>query len=321
VRSPLQQPPCSSAVPRLRDAAAAGSGRLCRTPQRLRMAAKGEGADDGLPPLPGVDSVEFYNDVLGDTESTSARTLGRVEEIGIFPLGMVLNPCAVIPLHIFEMRYRQLFSQAWESDTKIGIVMFDKDKNLWSRVGTICKVIEFQTQPDGRIVTVNEGEQRFRVLKLTRSGSQMEYAKALVEFHDDVDSDEDLTELEDKVCCPATWASTAAAVDAFAAQIVLVNAHLIRRGMHRFCACPRDNRARWQVWGGLQQVLALSNELYGKQLQLKSRIKARIHAPVLSFAHPAAPLPPSCALARETSGPGNSQDRPPATRPRGGGKI
>ena len=102
------------------------------------MAAKGEGADDGLPPLPGVDSVEFYNDVLGDTESTSARTLGRVEEIGIFPLGMVLNPGAVIPLHIFEMRYRQLFSHAWDIDTYLRFVMFDKEKNIWSRVGTFC---------------------------------------------------------------------------------------------------------------------------------------------------------------------------------------
>jgi Lon protease-like protein len=164
------------------------------------MSAEGEAAaEDDLPPLPSVNSVEFYNEVLGDTESTSARTLGRVEEIGIFPLGMVLNPGAVIPLHIFEMRYRQLFNQAWEGSTKVGIVMFDKEKNLWSRVGTMCKVVEFQTQPDGRIITVNEGDQRFRVLKVTRSGSQMEYAKALVEFHDDFDSEDDLSGLEDKV--------------------------------------------------------------------------------------------------------------------------
>ena len=43
----------------------------------------------------------------------------RVEEIGLFPLGMVLNPGAHIPLHIFEMRYRQLFNQAWQGDTKV----------------------------------------------------------------------------------------------------------------------------------------------------------------------------------------------------------
>ena len=36
-----------------------------------------------------------------------------------------------------------------------------------------------------------------------------------------------------------------------------------------------------QVWTGLQQVLDLSNELYGKQLKLKSRIKARL-APLAS---------------------------------------
>ena len=100
------------------------------------------------------------------THARAGRMLPRVEEIGLFPLGMVLNPGAMIPLHIFEMRYRQLFNQAWEGDTKVGIVMYDKDRNQWARVDTVCKVVEFQTQPDGRIITVNEGDERFRVLKV-----------------------------------------------------------------------------------------------------------------------------------------------------------
>ena len=69
--------------------------------------------------LPSIKTVEFYDDVLEDTKPVAARDMGRVEEIGIFPLGLVLNPGAVIPLHIFEMRYRQLFNQAWEGDTKV----------------------------------------------------------------------------------------------------------------------------------------------------------------------------------------------------------
>lgn len=193
----------------------------------LRMDGNDEAAEDtNLPPLPSITSVEFYGDVLENDVSVSARSLGRVEEIGIFPLGMVLNPGAVIPLHIFEMRYRQLFSQAWDGDTKVGVVMYDRERNQWARVGTFCQVTEFQTQPDGRIFTVNEGDARFRVLKVTRAGSQMQFAKALVEYHDDLDSDEDLTQLED------------------------------------------------EVWTSLKQVLKLSNELYGKHLDLRDKIKA-----------------------------------------------
>ena len=119
---------------------------------RVRMCAgEEEASDSSLPQMPSIKSVEFYADVLEDTESVSARSLGRVEEIGLFPLGMILNPGAIIPLHIFEMRYRQLFNQAWEGNTKVGIVMYDKDRNQWARVGTVCKIIDFKTQPDGRV--------------------------------------------------------------------------------------------------------------------------------------------------------------------------
>lgn len=147
------------------------------------------------------------------------------------------------------MRYRQLFNQAWEGDTKVGIVMYDKDRNQWARVGTVCKVVEFQTQPDGRIITVNEGDERFRVLKVTRAGTQMEYAKALVEYHDDVTTGDDVGELEEK------------------------------------------------VWNSLNQVLSLSNHLYGKQLQLRDKIKAL--APGEGLSSEGGQRPQSSQIARQ----------------------
>jgi Lon protease-like protein len=38
---------------------------------------------------------------------------------GLFPLGLVLNPGASLPLHIFEMRYRHLFNTAWDGNVKV----------------------------------------------------------------------------------------------------------------------------------------------------------------------------------------------------------
>ena len=61
----------------------------------------------------------YLNAVDGAKKKRKIWKKKRVEEIGLFPLGMVLNPGAQIPLHIFEMRYRQLFNQAWQGDTKV----------------------------------------------------------------------------------------------------------------------------------------------------------------------------------------------------------
>lgn len=55
--------------------------------------------------------------------------------------------------------------------------MYDKEKNKWARVGTQARVIRFQPLPDGRILTVNEGEERFRVLKVPSAA-----ATAIVSF-------------------------------------------------------------------------------------------------------------------------------------------
>ncbi|EKX53048.1 hypothetical protein GUITHDRAFT_150507, partial [Guillardia theta CCMP2712] len=124
------------------------------------------------------------------------------------------------------MRYRQLFTKTWEGKQKVGFVMYDKDRNRWAKVGTTARLISFDTKPDGKIMTLGEGDERFRVLKVTRIGSQMEYMKALVEYIDDENTEEDLKPLEEN------------------------------------------------VWESLKQVLSLSNELYGKKLDLKDSLKS-----------------------------------------------
>ena len=123
---------------------------------RVSQTSAGDKEDSGsrLPQMPSIESVEFLADAIEDTESVSGLSLGRVEEIGLFPLGMILNPGAIIPLNIFEAHHCQLFNQAWEGKIKVGIVMYDQDRNQWARVGTFCKIIDFQTQPDGPVWTL-----------------------------------------------------------------------------------------------------------------------------------------------------------------------
>ncbi len=89
-----------------------------------------------------------------------------VEEIGLFPLGMVLLPTERVPLHIFEHRYLELIGECLEQEREFGLVYADDDGI--QAVGTRAMVIEVvERLPDGRLSIVVEGRERFRLLELT----------------------------------------------------------------------------------------------------------------------------------------------------------
>ena len=50
-----------------------------------------------------------------------------MEDIGLFPLGIVLLPTERVPLHIFEPRYRELIGECLEADTEFGVLYADED--------------------------------------------------------------------------------------------------------------------------------------------------------------------------------------------------
>ena len=50
-----------------------------------------------------------------------------MDEIGLFPLGLVLLPTEQVPLHIFEPRYRELIGESLEQGVPFGIVYADDD--------------------------------------------------------------------------------------------------------------------------------------------------------------------------------------------------
>jgi hypothetical protein len=132
---------------------------------------------------PSLSAEVFRFNLLQETESDYPSNL--VEEIGLFPLEMILSPRVRITIHVFEMRHRQLFSEAWKGQTKVGIVRHDKDRpccETWAKHGTTCKVIDLRTHPDGRMQIVIEGDEPFLVLKVTRDGRKVEYGKALIKY-------------------------------------------------------------------------------------------------------------------------------------------
>ena len=89
-----------------------------------------------------------------------------MEEIGLFPLGLVLLPTEQVPLHIFEPRYRELIGECLENEEPFGLIYADDDG--LRKVGTLATVIEVTDRfEDGRLNIVVEGGERFRLEELT----------------------------------------------------------------------------------------------------------------------------------------------------------
>jgi ATP-dependent Lon protease len=104
-----------------------------------------------------------------------------VDEIGLFPLGIVLLPGEQVPLHIFEPRYRELIGECIERDGEFGIVFADEGGAR--EIGTRARVTHvLERFEDGRLNVAVTGGERFRVERLTRGRSFM---TALVEPVDD----------------------------------------------------------------------------------------------------------------------------------------
>lgn len=93
-----------------------------------------------------------------------------MEEIGLFPLGIVLLPTERVPLHIFEPRYRELIGECVEGGREFGLV-YAADDGLQA-IGTRAAVSEVTRRfEDGRLDIVVEGGVRFRLLGLTTGRS------------------------------------------------------------------------------------------------------------------------------------------------------
>jgi Lon protease-like protein len=90
-----------------------------------------------------------------------------MDEIGLFPLGIVLLPSEHVPLHIFEPRYQELIGECLDERSEFGMIYAD-DEGV-REVGTRARVIDvLEELEDGRLNIVIEGGARFRVDRLTQ---------------------------------------------------------------------------------------------------------------------------------------------------------
>jgi Lon protease-like protein len=86
----------------------------------------------------------------------------------MFPLGTVLFPSAVLPLHVFEPRYRAMVRDCLAADREMGVVLIERGSEVGgddvrTHVGTVARIVEAQELPDGRWALVAVGARRLRV--------------------------------------------------------------------------------------------------------------------------------------------------------------
>jgi Lon protease-like protein len=86
----------------------------------------------------------------------------------MFPLGSVLLPHAVLPLHIFEPRYRRMMAALDPDAPEFGVVLIERGSEVGGQdvrcgLGTVARVVEQAELPDGRWVLVAVGTVPFVV--------------------------------------------------------------------------------------------------------------------------------------------------------------
>jgi Lon protease-like protein len=116
--------------------------------------------------------------------------------IPLFPLSnVVLFPRCLAPLHIFELRYRQMTEAALEGERLIGMVTVRPDAReemggnppIYA-VGCAGFITDHQRLPDGRYNIVLRGVKRFRVENESAPDCERLYRLADARWLDDSDA-------------------------------------------------------------------------------------------------------------------------------------
>jgi Lon protease-like protein len=85
-------------------------------------------------------------------------------ELPIFELPVVLLPGELMPLHIFEERYKRMINRCLDSGEPFGVVFHDAAEGA-RRIGCEARVTEVTERfDDGRLNIVVTGERPFRIL-------------------------------------------------------------------------------------------------------------------------------------------------------------
>jgi Lon protease-like protein len=113
----------------------------------------------------------------------------------MFPLGSVLFPRALMPLHIFEDRYLQMIGETIEDNGEFAIVLIERGPaegadNVRSNLGTVTSIVGHETLDDGRMLILTVGIRRIAIVEWLED---QPYPRALVRDLPELAPTEDLS--------------------------------------------------------------------------------------------------------------------------------
>ena len=110
-----------------------------------------------------------------------------VRDFPLFPLGLVALPSELVPLHIFEERYKTMIGRCLDEGSEFGIVWMSEDG--LRPIGCACEIAEVvERMEDGRINLIARGTRPFRI---EERQEELPYPAGTVEFLDDRSEDPD----------------------------------------------------------------------------------------------------------------------------------
>ncbi|HZB74882.1 MAG TPA: LON peptidase substrate-binding domain-containing protein [Solirubrobacteraceae bacterium] len=113
--------------------------------------------------------------------------MALVRDFPLFPLGLVALPSELVPLHIFEERYKTMMARVLEEEGEFGIVWVADDG--LRPIGCACEIAEvLERMPDGRLNLVARGT---RVFRIEARQEELAYPAGTVEFLADRDEEVD----------------------------------------------------------------------------------------------------------------------------------
>ncbi|KAF2324632.1 hypothetical protein GH714_015775 [Hevea brasiliensis] len=119
-----------------------------------------------------------------------------VVELPLFPLPLVLFPGAILPLQIFEFRYRIMMHTLLHTDLRFGVIYSDAASGT-AEVGCVGEIVKHERLVDDRFFLICKGQERFRITNLVRTKP---YLVAEVSWLEDRPSgDEDVETLATEV--------------------------------------------------------------------------------------------------------------------------
>lgn len=115
-----------------------------------------------------------------------------VPQFPLFPLGIVALPGEIVPLHIFEERYKTMMERCIERDEEFGIVWLSDDG--LRPIGCACEIAEvLERMDDGRLNLLARGTRPFEIVEREE---RLPYPAGTVEFLEERDEVSDTAAAE-----------------------------------------------------------------------------------------------------------------------------